>query len=64
MKNKTVYGIFAVGYDPDGNETDEFQHEEFEKKVDAVIFVRENQKHYNTRLFYAPITLYYNKESS
>lgn len=64
MKMKTVYGIFAVGYDPDGNETDEFQYEAFEKKADAVRFVSENQKNWNTRLFYAPITLHYNKESS
>lgn len=61
---KEIYGIFVEGYDPDGDDINEFQYHAFENEDDAKIFVRENQSCWTTRLFYAPIILHCNKESS
>lgn len=63
MRKKKIYGIFVVGYDSDGNDTDEFQYEAFEKKADAVAYVKENQERSCRRLFYAPIDFYCRKEN-
>ena len=64
MITKKIYGIFTEGYDPDGNEIDEFQYEAFENEADAVAFVKENQKRCCNRLFYAEIDFHCRKENS